>query len=89
MDGPQRRTHGHSARPIFRKVLYDSNQKLYYADNYVDSTFLSSIRHDTQQARPYTYHHVFLSTLPITQHLCTIAAFIGIFARLYDGRLNP
>lgn len=73
-----------SSRPAFRKVLYSAQQREHYADNYVDNSFLTSLsRNPNVSSR--SYDQLLAATLPVTQHLASIATFVALFAHLYSG----
>ncbi|GAA5955170.1 hypothetical protein JCM10213_000187 [Rhodosporidiobolus nylandii] len=72
------------ARPPFRKVLYLRQP---YPDNYVDTSFLSSLKRNANLPPP-SLPHLLRQTLPITQHLSATLLFLVVFVLLSTHRLS-
>ncbi|CCM01975.1 uncharacterized protein FIBRA_04048 [Fibroporia radiculosa] len=69
----------------WERVLW---KKKVYPDNYVPSSFLSSLTRNPN-FRPYTYMSLVFSSCAINQHLSTIFTFLAVFVRLNEQLLDP
>lgn len=58
-----------------------------FADNYVPSDFLSELRTESTTFLP-TLTDLMLWSLPLSQHICVILIFVGLFLSLRDGSIG-
>lgn len=74
-----------SGQPKWRKLLW---VKQPYPDNYVDSSFLSQLKRNSN-VKPYSFWTLFCDSSVILIHLCSVAIFALVFLGIYSSQWNP
>ncbi|KAI0793489.1 phosphatidylinositol N-acetylglucosaminyltransferase [Abortiporus biennis] len=69
----------------WQRVLW---KKQDFPDNYVPSSFLSSLRTNANY-RPHTYWALVCASYPVTQHLASVFNFLAVFILLRKRNLDP
>lgn len=69
----------------WRKLLW---VKQPYPDNYIDDSFLSQLKRNSN-VQPYAYWTLVADSSVILLHLCSVALFLQIFVGIYSRGLKP
>lgn len=72
-----------SSKPAWRKILWEKQP---YEDNYVDETFLASLKRNANFSG-YTVVEVLRASTVVVQQISTVSLFILVFAFTMDGTL--